>query len=153
MRITDALLGEHAVLYDLFATLRDIAGRGGEIAEIRGAILVLERLLVAHARVEEELLFPALEPHLGQIGPLMVMRAEHRGIDDLLEAARVESDPSALRATITELLDLAAGHFAKEERALFPMARRFLDEATLTALGDRWAQRRAVAVDAAGCGG
>ncbi len=35
--------------------------------------------------------------------------------------------------------------------ALFPMARRFLDDAALTQLGDRWAARRKVNIHAQGC--
>ena len=85
------------------------------------------------------------------MGPLTVMRAEHRGLEDLLAAAKKENDPAALKATVAGLLDLAQSHFQKEEMALFPMARRFLDEVTLTRLGDGWATRRKVNIHAQGC--
>lgn len=150
MKLTDALLGEHAVLYELFEHVRHAAA-GGNGGDIRQAILVLDRLLVSHARVEEDLLFPALDPHIGQMGPLAVMRAEHRGIEYLLAAAQREPDPAALGRIVADLLDLAQGHFQKEEMALFPMARRFLDEVTLTRLGDGWATRRKVNIHAQGC--
>ena len=68
-------------------------------------------------------MFPRLEPHLGQMGPLAVMRAEHRQIDDLLEAAKQETNITALRSVIGKFLDLAYGHFQKEEQVLSGMAR------------------------------
>jgi len=153
MKLTDALLGEHAVLYDLFTHLRALREKNGDPEELRGAVAVLDQLLFAHAQIEEELLFPNLEPHLGQMGPLSVMRGEHRAIDDLLEALRKEADPVAFSALTGELIDLAFNHFQKEEGALFPMARQFIDEAKLSELGDQWAESRKVNVNAQGCMG
>ncbi len=147
MKLTSALLGEHAVIYELFDYLRNTILKSDDIRDIHGAGAVVERLLVPHARIEEDLLFSRLEPHLGQMGPLAMMRAEHRAIDDLLEAARRETNIAALRSVIRELLELAYYHFQKEERVLFTMARQCLDEATLTDLGDEWAVSRNVAVN------
>ena len=151
MKITDALLGEHAVLHDLFGYLRNMAVASQDIAEIRTAVAVVERLLLGHARVEEELLFPRLEPHLGQMGPLAVMRSEHRGIDDLLEAARGETDLAALKNLIGRLLELANGHFRKEEMVLFGMAQQFLGDAVLDELGEDWALLRNIVRGGSGC--
>jgi hemerythrin-like domain-containing protein len=81
------------------------------------------------------------------MGPLAVMRAEHRQIDELFEAARRETDIDALRSVIGNLLELAFGHFQKEEQVLFAMARQHLDEATLTDLGDEWAVSRNVTIN------
>ncbi|MAG96819.1 MAG: hypothetical protein CMM08_09060 [Rhodospirillaceae bacterium] len=146
MKLTNALLGEHAVIYELFEYVRETIQKSDDIRDIHGAAAVLERLVVWHARIEEDLLFPRLEPHLGQMGPLAVMRAEHRQIDDLLEAAKQETNITALRSVIGKFLDLAYGHFQKEEQVLFGMARQHLDEATLTELGDQWAASRSVTV-------
>jgi hemerythrin-like domain-containing protein len=150
MKLTDALLGEHAVIYELFDYLRDTILKSDDIRDIHGAVAVVERLLVSHARVEEDLLFSRLDPHFSQMGeqmgPLAMMRAEHRGIDDLLETAKQETDVAALKSTIGQLLDLAHDHFQKEEVVLFPMARQCLGEAALTELGDQWAASRNVTV-------
>ncbi len=147
MKLTNALLGEHAVIYELFDYVRDTILNSDDIRDIRGAVAVVERLLVSHARIEEDLLFSRLEPHLGQMGPLAMMRDEHRAIDELLEAARRETDIAALKSAIGELLDLAHDHFQKDETVVFPMARQCLDEATLTDLGDQWAASRSVTVN------
>ena len=150
LKITDALLGEHGVLYDLFGHLRDVAVTSGDLAEIRAAVAVVDKLLLAHARVEEELLFPRLDPHLGQMGPLAVMRSEHRGIDGLLEAARGETDIASLKGLVGRLIELASGHFRKEETVLFGMAEQFLGEDVLAELGAQWAAERDVARGAFG---
>ena len=152
MKLTDALLGEHAVIYELFNYVRDTVSGSDDVQEIHGVVLVLERLLLSHAKVEEDLLFPRLEPHLGQMGPLAVMRSEHRGIEDLLTAAKQETDVGALKSVIHQFLGLAYAHFKKEEGVLFGMAQQFLDEAALSDLGDEWAARRNVTIDAQGCG-
>ncbi len=149
MKLTDALLGEHAVIYALFDHLRDTILESDDIRDIHNARAIVDKLLLSHARIEDELLFPQLEPHLGPMGPLAVMRAEHREIDDLLEAAGRETDITALKGVLSQLLELAHGHFQKEEMVLFGMARQCLDKATLTALGADWAARRAVKVQ--GC--
>ncbi len=153
MKLTDALLGEHAVLYDLFSHLRELPEKNLPVEEMRGAVAVLDQLLRAHAGIEEDLLFPSLEPHIGQMGPLSVMRSEHKAIDDLLGRLGKETDPAALKTLTGELIDLAFNHFQKEEGALFPMARQFLDEAKLSELGDLWAQKRKVNANAEGCMG
>lgn len=151
MKITDALLGEHAVLYDLFGHLRNTAVSSGDIAEIHGAVAAVDRLLLSHARVEEGLLFPRLDALLGQMGPLAVMRSEHHGIEDLLEAARRETDIASLKTLVGRLLELAYGHFQKEEMVLFGMARQVLGDEVLSELGDEWAAARKVNVNGGGC--
>ena len=151
MKLTDALLGEHAVLYDLFGYLRNIAVTSNDVAEIRAAVAVVDRLLLSHAGIEEELLFPRLDPHLGQMGPLAVMRSEHRGIEDLVAAARRETDLASLKSLVGRLLELASGHFRKEETVLFGMAQQFLGDAVLNELGEEWAAARNVALGGGGC--
>lgn len=151
MKITEALLGEHGVLYDLFGHLRDVTVTSGDVGEIRAAVAVVDKLLLAHARVEEELLFPRLDLHLGQMGPLAVMRSEHRGIDNLLAAARAETDIASLKNLVGRLIELASGHFRKEESVLFGMAEQYLGEQLLTELGEQWAASRNVSLGGGGC--
>jgi hemerythrin-like domain-containing protein len=153
MKLTDALLGEHAVFYGIFDHVRETAANSDDVAEIRAAVTALDRLLLSHANIEEELLFSRLDPHLGQMGPLAVMRDEHRNIEDLLAAAMRESDAGALKSVIAELLNVAHDHFQKEEGVLFGMAGQFLDAAELNDAGDEWAARRKVTVDSPGCRG
>ncbi len=151
MKITDALLGEHGVLYDLFAQLRDVAVGGGDVAAIRSVFAIVEKLLLAHARIEEELLFPRLKPHLGHSGPLAVMLAEHRRIDALLKTARKEDNLASLKNLAGHLIELASSHFRKEEQVLFGMAQQYLGEEVLSHLGEQWAASRKVSLGGGGC--
>ncbi|MDP6954023.1 MAG: hemerythrin domain-containing protein [Alphaproteobacteria bacterium] len=144
MELTDALLGEHAVIYELFDQLRETVRNSNDIADIRRACATVEKVILSHARIEDELLFPSLEPHLGPMGPLAVMRAEHQEIDESLEALRSETDVAALKGAIGQFLALAAGHFQKEEMVLFGMTRQCLDESKLQELGQEWGTRRSV---------
>jgi hemerythrin-like domain-containing protein len=151
MKITDALLGEHAVMYELFEHIRETTHNADDVPEIHRLVLVVERLLLGHARIEEDLLFPALETHLGPMGPLAVMRSEHEEIEGLLTAAKEATDLSVLKSVIDQFLALTYGHFQKEEQVLFAMAQQVLDEPALTDLGSKWATRRNVIVDGQGC--
>lgn len=154
MKITDALLGEHGALYAIFDHVRETAlAAGAGLDELHRAAALLESVLASHARIEEDMLFPALERHLGGDGPLAVMRHEHRLIEDRLQAARDGTDPAAVRNALTALLDLTRSHFRKEEQVLFAMAQRYLDAGSLDALGDDWSARRGVALGGGGCPG
>jgi len=150
MKLTDALRGEHAVFYGLFEHLEEAIRKTEDISDIRAVLSVVDRLLLAHAKVEDDLLFPRLEPRLGQMGPLAVMRAEHGQIDGLLDAARQEREVDALKSLMLQLLHLARSHFRKEESVLFEMAEHVLGTAALTEMGDRWAEVRNVIVRGSG---
>ncbi len=143
MRITDALLGEHAVLYALFDLAESRLDAGIDAVELKHLGQALAAALGSHARVEEDIFFPALEARIGPHGPLAVMRAEHEEIDATVEAiARGDGDAQRLRS----LIALARNHFNKEEHVLFPMAQQAIEAGTLEELAGRWATARKVAL-------
>lgn len=163
----DRLLHEHrqimTTIEDLRRAIAELrrSGEGG----LADALPALDRVghmmatdLLAHARREDEALFPALEAVFGEEGtPTRVMREEHREIHRSAELFRrtlreleevehpaIVAGGERLRAlaarpgsaahvrqtaeTVIELLDL---HFAKEETVLFPMAREMLSREAL----------------------
>ncbi len=146
MKLTDALLGEHGAIYALFdyverelpqlETLNDVQRIGG----------VLAAVLVSHARIEDSMLFPALETQLGTAGPLAVMRQEHDEIDGTLQEVLSAETPDVAEERVKHALQVARDHFAKEEQVLFEMAQHVLPEQELVELGCRWADARRVAV-------
>ncbi len=145
MNLIDALLGEHAVLYGLFEQFDQSAAHPNGSPSLRGIIATVTASLLAHAHVEDEILFPALEAHFGSMGPLAVMRAEHEKIEQTLqEAAQTEPDAEAAER-VRSALAVAREHFTKEEQILFRMARQVLGEEALAQLAERWAARRRVA--------
>lgn len=141
MKITDALLGEHAMIYRLL----DHCSAGADawsLEEARTAGGTLAAALLAHAHVEDELLFRALEPHLSAAaGPLAVMRQEHDEIEGSLARLAEARDAESARMLLRYATSVARQHFAKEEQVLFPMAEQFLSPERLNELGGQWSER------------
>lgn len=147
MLITDALLGEHAIFYLLFHDLEQALPAFDSVAVLQNRAAPLAFALEAHARLEDELLFSALEPHLGaQAGPLAVMRMEHDQIVALLERIQSVSELAQGRVLALQTIAISRAHFHKEEQVLFQMARRLLSKDDLSSLGLQWATRRGLDV-------
>ena len=143
MKITDALLGEHAVFYAQFDYLEEFVPSASELlAKSLGAMLAAA--LAGHASLEEELLFRTLEPHIGSMGPLAVMRMEHNEIEGSLDYLPITQDADQARELLLHVITVARDHFAKEERVLYPIAHQTLSAETLTDLGSQWAARRVI---------
>ncbi len=146
MKLTDALLGEHGAFYALFDEIEALARSAGTHAQVQGSAAVLNALVRSHAMLEDELLFTALEPHLGEAGPLAVMRTEHEQIENALIGVEDASSLKEAAESVLPALAMARSHFQKEERVLFPMAEQVLDEEILTRLGWSWASARGVSI-------
>ena len=163
----DRLLEEHreimAEVEALRRAVRELKDRGElAVAEAMPALEAVGRMmgtrLLAHARREDEALFPAIEKALGHAGgPTAVMRQEHRLIhaeaarfrETLRELNEVEhpaivaggaalrrmtaqgAKADELRATGEQIIRLLDLHFGKEEDILFPMAREVLSQEDL----------------------
>ncbi len=146
MKLTDALLGEHGVLYALFDQAEALTATATSVVQIQEAMVALSAVILSHSNLEEELLFPALEAHMGTTGPLAVMRTEHDEIDQALrqiEAARNLDDGAEC---VARVLSILRDHFQKEEEVLFSIARQTLDEETQVRLGTAWAEARRVTI-------
>ncbi len=154
MKITDAFLGEHAVFYAQFNYLEKTISETESTDHIKNLAAMLSAALATHANLEEELLFMNLEPHLGtQGGPLVVMRVEHNEIEGNLERLLSSDKYSETGSLLLRVVQVARQHFAKEEEILYPIAQQVLGEQTLIQLGDEWAKRRSVCIQAQGLPG
>jgi regulator of cell morphogenesis and NO signaling len=98
----------------------------------------LQRGLKRHIRWEEEVLFSAFETddENRTSGPTVVMRAEHRKIeealqrlDDCVRDGNPDSDEDDAR-----LLEILQAHNFKEERVVYPLVDRMLGAAEKEAL-------------------
>ncbi len=139
--VTDALLGEHGVIYAQLAHLASGAFASADEARAKAAELAAG--LATHAQIEDELLFVPLEGVLGPNGgPLAAMREEHDEVEGTLERLALVDDAAQADALARRLERVARDHFAKEEQVLFPMAEQLLGEETLRDLGEQWATRR-----------
>ena len=147
MKITDILLAEHVVFHNLFDHIESRLPRLRTLAEIKSMAAALESLMRAHAKTEDDLLIEPLEHCLEQIGQNETFHQEHEEIDSsLLEIQQARQVNQARRLLLKAVL-YSRGHFDKEERIVFPLAERVLKVKTLTALGDRWMERRSAALD------
>ena len=143
MLITDALLGEHAVFHLMLGNIEQSLPALDSLSNLQNRIAAFAFALESHAGLEDELLFNALEPHLGTAGgPLAVMRMEHDQITDLLGKIESADNLESARALAKQMIQITRGHFQKEEQILFRMARQFLGEDDLSALGAEWIKRR-----------
>jgi hemerythrin-like domain-containing protein len=146
MKVTDALLGEHAVFYAQFDHLEKNIPPAKDLAVVKSQGAMLTAALATHAHLEDELLFIALEAHLDpQFGPLAVMRMEHNEIESSLGRLQEVQDLAEAKNLLLHAIQTARAHFAKEEQILFVMAEQLLDTRALEQLGRKWAEARKVA--------
>jgi iron-sulfur cluster repair protein YtfE (RIC family) len=146
MKITDAFLGEHAVFYAQLDHLDGSIPGANSLAQVKSQGAMLAAALVGHAHLEEELLFTALERHIGPMGPLAVMRMEHDEIESALARLPKIQNLAEAQSLLLHAIQVARDHFAKEEQVLYPIAEQALDIDTRTRLGRQWAERREVVI-------
>ncbi len=145
MKITDALRGEHAILYAVFTRIERELPPMNAAAVVREQAAILAAALLSHSRIEDQLLLPALAKK-GDNAVAGAMAEEHESIAQALAAAHEADDVQAARGQLLAAVDEARAHFAREEQMLFPSAEAQLGTAELQALGRRWAEARGVAV-------
>jgi uncharacterized protein (DUF2249 family) len=128
--VTEALAWDHDRLdslerqaFDLFAS--------GDVPGAEAAWREFSVGLTRHIRFEEQILFPTFEDKSGfspTEGPTAVMRAEHREIEQLIDAiGRAFSGDGAAHPLRAELHDVLGGHNMKEEQILYPGTDQRLD--------------------------
>ena len=142
MKLTDALIGEHGAFFALFDTIEEMAGAVGDVAQIESASAALAAEIRSHARLEEKLLFPALEPHEGSSVLFAKMRAEHERIRRGLQRIENARDINEALEAVSQTLIIVRAHFQNEENILYAFAEKVLDDETLSQLGEAWAAAR-----------
>lgn len=140
MKITDGLLGEHALFYQLFDVLDDVIASASTPSTIQTAFQPLAAGVLSHAAIENDILFSALGN--GEGGITTAMRAEHREIEALVGAVSKARTLDEVRVAARQLLDLLRDHFEREEEILFPLCDHALDVPRLEALGERYKGER-----------
>ena len=142
MKITDALLAEHIVFHNLFDYLERTAPKLKTAAEIRSLAQLLEFLLEAHSRTEEELIIEPLDHCFEQIGQRETFHQEHEEIDANLKLAQTACTAKKARAHLISAVESSRKHFDKEERIVFPLAEQLLTAKTLAGLWKTWMEQR-----------
>lgn len=98
-------------------------------------------LLEHHHAGEDWLLWPVLRDRVPpEMQHLLDHTGEqHRGIEELVEAARSEADDARLAALLGRLHDVVAEHLDAEERNVLPLAALHLTQAEWAAIGQNGA--------------
>ena len=138
--VTAHVCGEHRRIQALLrAVCSDVDA--GRMDAARGTCDALDRQLLRHHRVEEQLLFPLFEARVGIVGgPTAVLRQEHREIEHavaLMREALDHDDADAFREAVRFVLTTLSQHHSKEEHVLFPTTEAALSEAEREAAMER----------------
>src|SRR5881394_1305291 len=144
MKITDAFIAEHAVLYAQLDHLEQAVPMARTVGEIKAMAGLLEAALRTHADLEDELLFNGLEPGLDQMGMLEKVQHEHDAICVGLEQINACRSRADAQRRLLNIVHLTRKEFDLEDRVLFRLAEEILREDTLIKLGKAWARQRIV---------
>ena len=106
---------------------------------------VIEGLLEGHGKTETNLAYLALDHVLEHNGELNRMHQDHHEIDDRLRQVHTARSCAEARRLLRLAIKASREHFAGEERNVFPLLEKLLQEETLTELGRSWMRREAVA--------
>ena len=145
MKITEALLAEHLVFHSMFDQIEATAPSLKNLGEIKAIAAILEPMLKVHAEAEDALFFGPLEHCFEQIGQRDSFVDEHQEMDAHLQTVqKATRTKEAVDLLLTAVVH-SRRHFDREERIVFPLAERVLNEKTLIELGKAWMEQRLAA--------
>lgn len=136
----DLLKTDHAEVKQLFKRFETLR-KQGNIDGMRAIMQAACKALTIHARIEEEIFYPALRDAVEATDALDEASVEHSHIKELvsqLEASAPGNESFEARATV--LSEYVAHHVKEEETRLFAEARRARFD--LAALGDQLQARK-----------
>ncbi len=135
MRATDLLRKQHRELETL---LKEVLHEAS-VRERRALLHEVAARLEVHARIEEEIFYPALRAEVGgRKTELMVLEAyeEHHVVDLVLrDLVRAEPTTPQFDAKLSVFKELIEHHIEEEEHEMFPTAERKLGARRLSELG------------------
>ncbi len=144
MKITDAFIAEHAVLYAQLDHLDQSVPAAKTVGEVKAMAGVLNAALKSHADLEDSLLFDGLKPGLDQMGKLEKVQHEHGAICQGLELVMTSRTRKEAQRRLLNVVHLTRKEFDLEDRIIFKLAEEHLHGETLTRLGKAWARCRMV---------
>jgi quercetin dioxygenase-like cupin family protein/hemerythrin len=116
--------------------LRRAAGGSGSRSAVADFLRFFAADTVRHFREEEEMLFPFVVGFGEAREPLVRALLEHQRLHALVRELDEEVERDAPTAkTMRELGELLEGHIRHEERLLFPLIERLLEDSGLAGLG------------------
>jgi len=148
MHALDRLSADHRRVERMLADLEETTTRA-----IRTRTDLFERLdreLVTHETMEEEIFYPALRDHPKAKELVIEAYIEHDVVDRLLgELRAMPVDADEWGPKVKVMAENLRHHIEEEEKELFRQARSVFDRTELEELGDRMSARRAELAGAA----
>lgn len=148
MNVIELLKKDHAHVARLFEAF-EAARQSHATAEKHRLLARIRSALTAHATLEDEFFYPAVEARAGQQRDgqtqydVSEAHEEHQVLETLVtELGSLGLEHEQLDATLKVLRELVANHVDEEETELMPRARRLLSLEELDALGARCERRR-----------
>jgi hemerythrin superfamily protein len=137
------LKGEHAEVSSLMASILERRD-ASDVADIRERQRVFELIrenLMAHAKAEETVVYPAFERADGQelVDEVEHSFDDHHRIETLLEELHID-DPGtvAWMTKLEQLHTIVSAHVHEEENVIFPRARQALSDEQFKDLDTRY---------------
>ncbi|MBE1585991.1 hemerythrin domain-containing protein [Nonomuraea angiospora] len=128
---------DHRTVESLFERLK--AGQGDQ----KTLVTELHALLIAHARAEEDRVYPGIDAHHGL--------EEHKETEVLLDAlVRAEPGTPEFRTTLDKLVESVNHHVEEEESKILPALAKSVGDKGLQELGKAFQERRAEELKALG---
>ena len=157
MDVIDLVKKDHDRVEELFLRFRGGGGLTGLVRRATGSVPPRQRRsalagvcreLEVHARVEEEILYPAIretgDAELGRM--LQDAYREHARVKEQLASLRERPEGEDLDARVGALEECVQHHVGEEENDMLPRVAELIDEAKRADLGRRMqAQKRALA--------
>lgn len=142
MKITEALRAEHLVFHNMLDHIETTAPKLKTLPEMKSLAALMESMLKAHSRTEDQLFIGPMEHCFEEFGQREALMREHDDMDRAWK--RVRRAPRSLEARKALLAAIlqARQHFDKEERIVYPLAERILKAETLQTLGQAWMEQR-----------
>jgi hemerythrin-like domain-containing protein len=142
MRITEALVAEHTVFLNVFEQIERVLPSLTTPTEVQTMAGIVQGLLESHAKTETDLAYLALDHVMEHNGELKRMNQDHHEIDDRLRKVHAAGTCAQARRLLKSAIKASREHFRAEERSVFPLLERTLQEETLSGLGETWMQRQ-----------
>jgi hemerythrin-like domain-containing protein len=118
------LKADHQEIDALFGRFHERCNLAADDAEKAAIVEKIRLLLTIHARIEDEVFYPAIRMVLGSDELIDEALADHAVADQLLRQLAIMRPAGPFyRAKVTVLAENVRTHVSHEEREIFPLAR------------------------------
>jgi hemerythrin-like domain-containing protein len=136
--ITNTMVVEHRVFLTVFEQIEGRLSGLKTLAEVKFLAGLIISLLEKHGEHEENLSYAALDHALAERGQVDLLYQDHKEIDERLAQTMATQDLKIACGLLKETITAVRKHFQREERIIFPLIEKTLQETTLNKLNDAW---------------